>query len=398
MSTSGNLGGQYGQRQSWRRGETSQTGKRRTAKIILTVIALLLTALFLYLILRPTPKRRLQTIVVSNPYDIDIVTPPLFEATARKRLQEQLAAKVLFGDSQQIRSAFGQSELISEPLTDVDDTVMVVLRGYLMLNSENEPALACSDLSVRLPSAIDSDDANKMDAKPLVEGLVPISEILKPLATEMPDSFRGVRLLVLDIEPLAAHPTLNQWNETVFASLEQTVRQIESPFADRVWVICTRGPLQNVGWDAKSTMPISTQTLLDGLDGAADLNKDYVIELDELCAFMADRYEQLRHSSSTDIPRLMVMQAGKGVVDAQVAASGDMDLWLAYAPPPEKDEEAEEADDEPEETKAAEKNTALASGVQVNTVALQRRVVKATPAINSQLSTSSERDHWAAAR
>ncbi|MEM6365570.1 MAG: hypothetical protein AAF745_14170, partial [Planctomycetota bacterium] len=347
MSTSGNLGGQYGQRQSWRRGDTGQAGKRRTAKIVLTLIALLLTAWFAYLILRPTPKRRLQTIVVSNSYDIDIVTPPMFESSVQQAFRNQLDAKVLSGDSQQIRRAFGESDLISQPLGDVDDTVMIVLRGYLMLGDDNQPALACSDLSLRQPTNLQPTDltpdgGNDDSSVPSrIDGLVPIAEILEPLATRMQESFRGVRLLVLDIEPLAAHPALGQWNETVFARLEQTVRQMESPAADRVFVICTRGPLQNVGWDANNKMPIATQTLLEAMSGAADLDSDRAIELDELCAFMADRFEQLPYSSSTDIPRLTVMQAGTGIVDTQAASRGDMDLWLAYAPKPEPISEPE---------------------------------------------------------
>lgn len=333
MSTSG----KYGERQSWRRAETSAAGKRRTIKSLLTIIAVVLTILFIYMLL-PGPNRRLITILVSNEYDTDVITPPMFGANARAVIKSQLQVdddRDLRGSSQRIRSGFQETEKVSEYLDDPDDTVMVIVRGYLMQDREKRPALACSDLAIgATPEA--------------PEGLLPLTDILEPLATSMPKSFEGLRLVVLDVEPLAAHPSLGQWNDEVFAALDQTVKQLPGPMANRLWVLVTRGPLQSVGWDHTTEMPLSTQTLLDGLNGAADLggdDRDYKIELRELCAFMAHRYDRMPRSEEVDTPRIMLLRGGTGIVESSSFARGDLDVWVSRAIP-EPDEE--ETDEEPQ--------------------------------------------------
>ncbi|MCO8121105.1 hypothetical protein NHH03_05095 [Stieleria sp. TO1_6] len=318
MSTSG----KYGERQSWRRKDAGQVGKRRTTKTVLTVISLLLTAIFLYLVLRPTPDRNLHTLLVSNSYDIGLITPPMFADNVRAQFEQQLGASVLYGDQDSIRSSFHTTDSISKYLADKDDTVMVVLRGYLMLDQQRRPALACTDLSI-----------GPTPEQP--GGLLPLTEILNPLSSNTPDSFAGARLVVLDIEPLAAQPSLGQWNDDVFATLDETMKQLPGAAADRLWLLVTRGPLQNVGWDQSTKLPLSTQMLLQGFGGKADLNQDRMVELDELCAFLTDRYERLPRKQDTDKPRILLLRGGHGLVDEKMASSGDLDVWLARVDAPD---------------------------------------------------------------
>ncbi|QDV45625.1 hypothetical protein Enr13x_55040 [Stieleria neptunia] len=328
MSTSG----KYGERQSWRRAESGQAGKRKTIKALLTLVAIVLTLLFVYMLL-PGPNRQLITILVSNDYDTDVITPPMFGANARAALKSQLQANDLRGSCDVIRSSFQQTELVSKYLSDPDDTVMVVLRGYLMLDGEDRPSLACSDLAI-----------GSSPQSP--NGLLPLTEILEPLAAVASSSFRGTRLVVIDAEPLAAQPSLGQWNDDVFAKLDETIRQLPGQSADRLWVLLTRGPMQNAGWDATTQMPLSTQTLLDGIQGGADLNRDLKIELDELCAFLSDRYGQMPRNNETDSPRVMLLRGGVGQVESNALSRGDLDVWVARVEPPADEEgEAETPED-----------------------------------------------------
>lgn len=332
MSTSG----KYGERQSWRRAGSGEAGKRRTIKTVLTVVAALLILWFSYIVLRTRADRRLRTIVVSNPYDIDVVTPPMFADSVRSQFKSQLDAVDLRGDCDTIRSSFQATDIVAKYLQDSDDTVMVVLRGYLMLDADDQPALACSDLAI-----------GPTPDQPL--GLLPLHEILEPLASSAPKSFDGTRFVVLDIEPLAAHPALGQWNDDVFGKLDQALKDLQGEFADRLWVLVTRGPMQNVGWDQSNHLPIATQTLLDGLGGAADLNGDYKIELRELCGFISDRYERLPRNQETETPRPMLLRGKTGLVDSGAVARGDLDIWVNRAEPPPESEEDGVSGQPPEE-------------------------------------------------
>ncbi|WP_372895418.1 hypothetical protein [Stieleria sp.] len=357
MSTSG----KYGERQSWRRADSGQAGKRKTIKALLTLVAIALTLLFVYLLL-PGPNRQLITILVSNDYDTDVVTPPMFAANARAALKSQLQANDLRGSCDVIRSSFQQTELVSKYLSDPDDTVMVVLRGYLMLDGEKRPSLACSDLAIG--SSPESPN-----------GLLPLTEILEPLAAVASSSFGGTRLVVIDAEPLAAQPSLGQWNDDVFAHLDETIRQLPGESADRLWVLLTRGPMQNVGWDANTHLPLSTQTLLDGIQGGADLNRDLKVELDELCAFFSDRYGRMPRNNETDSPRVMLLRGGVGRVEPNALARGDLDVWIARVEPPADEEDGEE--ETPEDSGAVADDLAdkisqsRSSGITATPVVLQ---------------------------
>ncbi|WP_182870520.1 hypothetical protein [Stieleria mannarensis] len=332
MSTSG----KYGERQSWRRAGSGQAGKRKTIKALLTLVAIALTLLFLYMLM-PGPSRQLITILVSNDYDTDVVTPPMFGASARQALKSQLQAEDVRGNCEVIGSSFQQTEIVSKYLGDPDDTVMVILRGYLMRDDQDRPSLACSDLAIG-PSPQSP------------RGLLPLTEILEPLATQTPKSFRGTRLVVIDAEPLAAQPSLGQWNDEVFAQLDETITQLTGPAADRVWLLVTRGPMQNVGWDPHTHLPLSTQTLLDGIQGGADLDGDLKIELDELCAFISDHYQRMPRNNETDSPRVMLFQGGSGRVDSSDLTSDDLDVWIARVDPATADETGEGEEGTPDDS------------------------------------------------
>ena len=357
MSTSG----KYGERQSWRRAESGEAGKRRTIKAVLTIVATVLILLFLYIIIRPRPDQHLVTVLVSNEYNTNVITPPLFGENARRSLKDRLAAVDLRGDSAFIRSSFQELDTVAKYLDDPDDTVMVVLRGYLMQDAAGHPALACSDLSIG-------------PTPDQTAGLLPLSKILEPLASKMPRSFQGTRLVVLDVEPLAAHPATGQWGDEVFAKLDETLKQLPSPQANRLWVIVTRGPMQNVGWDHTTQMPLSTQTLLEGFDSLADLDQDYKIDLSELCSFISDRYERLPRNQETETPRLMLLQGGKGIVNARALSSGELDVWIARAEPkPETPEDGAPAEEPQSVTEEIADKISLRHqpALQITPVALQ---------------------------
>ena len=319
----------YGERQSWRRSGAGDADKRKVTKVVLTAIAALLILFFVVWILRPRRRPQLFTFVVSSSYDLDVITPPMFSATARQRLREQLGAKVLSEDSESIRLEL-KSKDVSKTLDDRDDTVMLVLRGYLLENSKGEAALACSDLSTRPQAEPD-------------RGLLPISEILTRLTQTMPDKFEGTRLIVLDVEPLSAHPTLDQWNDDAIQSLAKTVSELACPAPDRVWVLLTRGPLQNVGWNFQSELPISTESLLSAFDDhTADVDENQELSLDELCEFVSKRYQRLPVNAQTATPRLVVLRGGVGVVDRLAVKDAMSNAWVAKAPkPPEPDDDDE---------------------------------------------------------
>ncbi|MEO1618277.1 MAG: hypothetical protein AAFV88_20665 [Planctomycetota bacterium] len=335
MSTAG----KFGERQSWRRAGNGEQKKRRTTKIVLTAIATLLLLLFLYILFSRDRETKVRTILIAPPYNADIVTAPLFADSARARFEEQLGAAVIRDDSETVLSSFRDTDVVTRYLDDKDDTVLVVLRGFLLRNSEGVASLACSDLGI--------------DEKGQPTGLVPLSELLEPLANQAPSSFNGLRLVVLDLEPLAGHPTLGQWNDDALTSLDEVVRELQGVCADRVFLLATRGPLQNVGWNSNTSLPYSTEILLDALGGLADLNQDRDILLDELCAYISSRYARLPRNADTEMPQLMLLRGGEGWVDKSAIDAGSLQYRVAWTDPIEEepessDQEEEESDDEAE--------------------------------------------------
>ncbi|MCD0461332.1 RodZ family helix-turn-helix domain-containing protein [Roseiconus lacunae] len=334
MSTAG----KYGERQSWRKTTGSEADKRKATKSILTVLALLLLALFLFILLRPRPNRELVTIVVSPSYNLDVVTPCLFAESARQAFRDQLAADVVNDSKATILARLQETTQIAKYFDDSDDTLLVVIRGYLLENAEGEPALACTDLNLA-PGASEP------------TGLLPLREILTPLVNQGPESFSGTRLVVLDVEPLAAHSALGQANESVFASLESLVQEMTGPFVSNLWVLSTRAPLQNVSWDPQAKLPLSTKTFLDGLSGQAELDGDGVIELSELCAFISDRYARLPRNAD-DAPRIVLYRGGQGTVSPQNLAAGELDVWVNRYHPTDQDSDIQNSDTQEERSDA----------------------------------------------
>ncbi|OYP35466.1 hypothetical protein [Rhodopirellula sp. MGV] len=342
MSTAGN----FGERQSWRRGNDNAAGKRRTTKAVLTLIAALLLALFLYILLRPKPDRNLVTVMISPSYNLDIVTPGLYAESVRNAVREQLGAEVFDDSSQTIRSRFQDTTKVAKYFSDKDDTLMVVIRGYLLEDANGDPAIACSDLGFD-PTSL----------QPV--GLLKLSEILAPLASQAPESFTGSRLVVLDVEPLAAHPALGQSNESVFAKLETLVRSLDGPAAEHVWVLSTRGPLQNPGWDPAAKMPIASEALLDGIGGEAELDGDGIVTLPELCGYLGDRYSRLPRRRD-DAPQVLLLRGGQGTVTLQDDAISE--VWINYATRSiASDTDTNDEAQEPAESQPAAEDTASAN-------------------------------------
>ena len=255
----------YTERRSWRQPKQS-VGNRWVGRFLFTVIALLLAGWFVYILFDAPPQRQLRAFLVqAESYDTDVVMPPMFGDSARAAIVDTLESigSPLTQEIQRKAADIGAalSSGLADSLADVDDTTMVIVRGYLLVGDDGQASVACSDLSLQ-------PDSSKLT------GLLPIREILDPLANVGPSNFEGGRLMVLDIEPFGALPRLDQYGDEALAILEQQVRELSTPFANRLWVLVTRGPLQSPGWDPASKMPISTQTFLDGLSGAANSDHD----------------------------------------------------------------------------------------------------------------------------
>ncbi|MEM6474063.1 MAG: hypothetical protein AAF802_31220, partial [Planctomycetota bacterium] len=266
------------------------------------------------------------------------MTAPLFADSARQAFVDQLDATVLRDDSETVLASFRDTDVVTQYLEDKDDTVMVVLRGFLLLDQDRRPALACSDLGI--------------DKEGKVTGLVPIAKLLEPLAQQAPASFKGIRLVVLDLEPLAGHPTLGQWEDDGLRALGDVVEELEGVCADRVFLLATRGPLQNVGWNSQSQMPYSCETLLEAFAGYADLNKDREILLDELCAFISSSYARLPRNADTEAPTPMLLQGGRGWISQNQIAARELEYRVVWTDPVEEPET--ESDGEAEENETEE--------------------------------------------
>ncbi len=293
----------YGQRSSWRQ-KPKAAGNRWPARILMGMIAAALIGGLIYIFL-PGPKRELHAFLIhAGSYDTDMIVPPMFGATARDSIITELGRVTgeelgeLTGTVETVREKIASS--LRGPLQDPDDTTLLWVRGYLLTDGAGQPGIACSDLGV-----------GPTQSSPT--GLLPLNNLLHPLASDGPSSFSGTRLVVLDVEPLSGLPQLGQGGDQALQTLAEIMKNLDGPHADRVWVLVTRGPLQNVGWDPKSKMPIATQTLLAGLTGDADLSDpDYRITLDELCKYISIRYQKLDRRAEL---KIMLLQGRAGIVD-----------------------------------------------------------------------------------
>lgn len=340
----------YSQRKSWRQ-KSSKPKNRWLPRFILTLLATILVGVFLYIIFRGRPDRTLHTFLLhARSYDSDVIMPPLFGATAANRILTDLNGEEIEGKANSIRDVLKDTTKIKKPLADLDDTVMVIVRGYLLSDESGEISIACSDLGVS--------DRDRSGAT----GLLPLAELLAILADEGPADSESSRLVVLDIEPLASVPRLNQFGDRIFESLQKSVEGLRGTHANRVWVLATRGPLQNAGWDPRSQLPLSTQSLLDAISGGADFNQDYEVRLDEVCRYLSARYQRLAQRSNTMPPQIMLLRGEKGRVDDVESAS---EVWLAQAIPVEPSEE------EPEEPMEPMEKPDGTNDVAVNTVVYQ---------------------------
>ena len=340
----------FSERRSWR--QKKQTGSNRwLRRVVVTALCVLLLGLIIYMML-PEAKPHLHAFVVHPGYDFydnDMIVPPMFGKQALQQIVASMEASESWGDDRNIggkvvtiRNDLGA---LPKKLSDQQptDSTMVIVRGYLMTDADGHAALACADLGVK-PGSTD------------VSGLLPISELLQPLAAVAADDFEGGRLLVFDIEPLGALPRLNQYGDAALQALAEEVAGLEAEYADRLWVLVTRGAMQSPGWDPTSQLPISTQTFLNGLKGDADVDDDRAVTLKELVAYMARRYQRLDPRA----PEIIVMRGGVGRLENSDAVD---DLWLAEAetpPEPEEEEEAKQDSDEAEQNGDAEKSAATA--------------------------------------
>lgn len=328
--------GSFQGRRSWRRNDRAESGGRTGPRIAVTVIAVALIALFAYVIWRGRPSRRTNTVLISaETFDLDVMMPLMYGGAARDYVRDTLSADLVRGQADGVLRQFRENVSVRERLLDPDDSFVLFVRGYLLAGSDGEPSIACSDLAVG--------DGDLPD-----RGLLPVSELLEPLATVGPESGDGHRLVVLDVEPLAADPRLGQRGDAVFESLRETVRGLgDRPLGDRVWVLVTRGPLENAGWDHRNGMPVSTRSFLEAVAGGADFDENYEIRLDEVCDFMAARYRRL--AGGRDEPtHLMLLRGGVGTVE-RTADAGQ--VWVArtgdatFTPPGARDRDEAESDE-----------------------------------------------------
>ena len=317
------------ERRSWR--QQKKSGNRWIGRLVSTAIALLLIGFIVYFMWDWGSKRRLRTLLVhAGSYESGFIMPPMFGDTAALEIAGVLDSLdctetpvvELRNTAPTIRSRL--TSALSSALSDDDDTTMVIIRGYLLLDEEGRPAIACTDLGFATEPGSLSD-------------LLPLSEILEPLAIDGPAKSTGGRIVVLDIEPLGIDPRLSQSGDAALATLEQQLGDLSGPHAERLWVLVTRGPLQCAGWDPKTQMPISTQTFLDGIRGEAS-GDDRTIHLDELASYMAARYERL---AVRNAPQIIVMQGGVGQIN-ELAEIRDSKVWLAFTNKESAEESTEE--------------------------------------------------------
>lgn len=337
-----------GQRQSWR-GQQKSGGNRWIGRILFSLVAAALLILFLCIIFWPRPERQLHAFLIhakanAGAYQTHVIMPPMYGATAAATIKDRInpiaagGTVEITGTVDDIKRTIG--EKISPTLEDKDDTVLIVFRGYLLEGTDG-PAIACSDFGANLSDA----------SAGHIAGLLPLEEIFDQLSKQIPDSFQGTRLVVLDIEPLTAMPELNQYDDQIFQALEATVKNQ----AGHLWVLVTRGPFQNVGWDAKQGLPITTQTLLDAVTGDANRQEDndYQLDLRELVTYTAQRYQKLDGKRGANLPTPLLLRGGIGRIKEAI----DVDAaWIARARNVEAPEPSQEAEQDAPEPSDASNN------------------------------------------
>jgi hypothetical protein len=278
----------FTERRSWRHQEKSG-GNPWAARLIVTAVLLALIGGFIYWLL-PTPQPRLRPFLIAGTdaktFDLDVIMPPMHGARARREIKATLEeigvpaetwkSAEIWGTADGVRERLASS--MNDALASKYDTTMVIVRGYLMTDAEGEPAIACSDMGV-LPGSNDP------------QGLLPLRDILDPLTTDAPAGFGGSRIVILDIEPLGALPRLNQYGDEALKKLDAHLSQMTAPWAERLWVLTTRPPMQSAGWDPVAMLPVSTQTLLRGLTGAGNVDGESLKlrELAEVSGFLSCR-------------------------------------------------------------------------------------------------------------
>ncbi|TWU31938.1 hypothetical protein Poly41_58260 [Novipirellula artificiosorum] len=325
----------YSERKSWRQTQSSG-GNRWIGRILFTLIALLLLAWLVYFWLRRQPARELRAFLIQpGSLDGDVIMPTMYGASATEAIVTNLKAVEINGTAASIQEQLQSTTELKERLSDSDDCVLVIVRGYLLAGPDGEPMIACSDLQPGTES-----DTPK--------GLLPLTELLAPMAADAPAQFTGTRLVVLDIEPFATLPRLGQSDDQAFANLSNVVANLKGPDVDSLWVMVTRGPLQNVGWNTEANLPISTATLIDALGGEANFNDDYEISLDELCNYMAARYKRLEQRGDAECPQIMMLRGGIGRITKQ---SEIEKVWITSSMPavePEPIDDTETNDQSPQ--------------------------------------------------
>ena len=365
----------FTERRSWR--QQKKSGNRWVGRLTVTAICLLLIGLIVWIVLRPGYERRLRTLLVhAGSYETDFIMPPMFGDTAAMEIASVLDSLdctetpvvQLRSTAETIRT--GLASELTNALSDDDDTTMVIVRGYLLLDDKDRPAIACSDLGFAA-------DGTKLS------GLLPLDEIIQPLANLGPAKSTGGRILALDIEPLGFLPRLDQSGDAALKLLEQQLRELAGPHAERLWVLVTRGPLQSAGWDPKTQLPISTQTLLDAIRGEAR-GDDRLIHLDELASYMAVRYKELAIKRP---PQIIVMQGGVGRIN-DIARIRENEIWIAVSDKVDSEEQppTEEASDDASD----EKDDAVASSGFRPLAVPVSRVAFASPQDESDSSSTSE--------
>ena len=303
-----------GGRQSWR-SSSHKPENHAAPRLLLTVIAVALVAIFLAIVLRPRPDRHLRVALIhAGSHDVEAIPPLVYGLQAARRVVADLDAREIRGEAAAIAA---EIDAWDEWLDDPDDTFLVYVRGYLLADEAGRPALACSDF--RIPPGSDA-----------ATGLLPLERILRRLADRAPGRFTGTRLLVLDLEPLAAYPRLGLDGGQPLREMETLVEGLTGEAAENVWVLVAGGPLPAAGWDHQARLPLATGLLLEGLRGAANFDRNYSIDLAEICDYVTNRMRGLSPRDPDDAPGLVLIRGGVGrLADSRPAR----DAWLAATDP-----------------------------------------------------------------
>ncbi|MEM9589407.1 MAG: hypothetical protein AAGA03_19150, partial [Planctomycetota bacterium] len=221
--------GVYDQRQSWRRQDSGGASNRMWGRILLPIAAIALVSWFVYLLWRP-PRRTTNLIwIESSTSATGVLLPPRYADNARGLFQsladQRTSVRFKPIRNQQrdaVREQINSPDFLPGDVNLDDDAIVVVVRGHLMLDEQDQPCLACSDVNV--------------GGEPKLSGLLPIETLLTRMAG-LPNPAKGSRIVVLDPQPQSSDARLGQIGDKAIKKLSDAMIALSGPAAKNVWLV-----------------------------------------------------------------------------------------------------------------------------------------------------------------